>query len=52
MIWKEHKQNIFTRDAMIQKKKKKTEHKQNNSPKITIALKRRQLMTSMARGEN
>lgn len=36
MIWKEHKQNIFTRDAMIQKKKtKKTEHKQNNSPKIT-----------------
>lgn len=31
MIWKEHKQNIFTRDAMIQKKKKK---KQNTS-KIT-----------------
>lgn len=22
MIWKEHKQNIFTRDAMIQKKQK------------------------------
>lgn len=50
MMWKEHQQNIFTKDAMIQKKKKK--NKQNNFPKITIALERRQLMTSMARGEN